>query len=138
MEHFKKRFPAGSGQARLIRTMSLGGDPFTCTGWTGAMDLYETTDGFVLYMDVSGVSPEHLQVVAEEGRVTVSGERGYPLPDQVRYVHQLEIEQGVFEKSITLPKPIDVSRTTSRVKNGFLEVVMPFARGSGRVKITVR
>lgn len=138
MEHFKKRGPLEAQLGRMMRSMAFPGMVLLADGWAAAVDLYETEETLVAVLDISGVDPEKLSVVAEDTRLVIRGERGCPVPEGVRYVHRLEIERGYFEKNIALPKPIDVAATTSRHRHGFLTIVMPKLKNRGRVRITVR
>lgn len=138
MDHLKKRALLEGQLGRMMRNMSFPGMmTLSSGGWSGAMDVYETDDALILCMDVAGVDPARLSIVAEEQKITIIGERGYPVPAGVRYVHRLEIEQGYFEKSVTLPRPIDVSSTTSIHQHGFLVITMPKLKTRGKVQITV-
>jgi len=136
MEHFKKRGPLEAQLGRMMRSMAFPGMVLLADGWAAAVDLYETEETLVAVLDISGVDPEKLSVVAEDTRLVIRGERGCPVPEGVRYVHRLEL--GYFEKNIALPKPIDVAATTSRHRHGFLTIVMPKLKNRGRVRITVR
>lgn len=111
---------------------------FHAGGWFSAADVYETASAIIVCIDISGMEPETISVTAEESRVTVSGRRGYEPQDMVSRIHQLEIERGFFERSIPLPKNIDVSEAVSETKNGFLVITLPLRRNAGKIKITVR
>jgi len=84
------------------------------------------------------MEPESLAVMVEESRVTVSGRRGYEPQEMVSRIHQLEIDRGFFERAISLPKTVDVSKAVSESRNGFLQITLPLRRNTGKTKITVR
>ncbi|PKN17608.1 MAG: heat-shock protein Hsp20 [Deltaproteobacteria bacterium HGW-Deltaproteobacteria-3] len=105
--------------------------------WFPAADVYETASALIVHMDISGMDPRTLSVVADGTQLTVSGERGYEPHDMVSRIHQLEIERGFFERSIPLPKPVDVSRAVSESRNGFLLITLPLRQNTGKIKITV-
>ncbi|MCG2741145.1 MAG: hypothetical protein L6300_13050, partial [Syntrophaceae bacterium] len=67
--------------------------------WFPAADVYETASALIVHMDISGMDPRTLSVVADGTQLTVSGERGYEPHDMVSRIHQLEIERGFFERS---------------------------------------
>ena len=138
MDRFKKFPPGEDPFGRLMRNMSYPGASFQSTTWSAATDIYETERAFVLYMDLAGIDPADVSVVAEEQRVIVSGKRLYPSPDGVKHIHQLEIDRGFFEKSLSLPKPIDVNSTSSIYQHGFLIITMPKQKSKGRVQVEVR
>ncbi|MEW6500508.1 MAG: Hsp20/alpha crystallin family protein [Thermodesulfobacteriota bacterium] len=139
MDEFKKRSVIGGHHGRAMRTMAVPGLlSLSPAGWSAATDIYETDEALIVCMDVGGAAPDQLEVVAEEQRLTIAGERDLPVPDGVRAVHRLEIERGRFEKSITLPGPVDVSAATSVHQNGFLVVTLPKLKIRGKVRIPVR
>ena len=139
MDQFKKIRPADGQWGRLIRNMSVQHmmGSLQAGSWFAATDVYQTSTDIFVYMDVSGIDPEKLNVVAEEMSVTVSGTRQYPAPDKVSCIHQLEIERGVFERTVDLPRPVDVSKASSTCQNGFLIITLPLKQLKGKVKIEV-
>lgn len=111
---------------------------FHAANWFPAADVYETASAIIVYMDISGIEPHTLVVTVEDSRVTVSGERSCGPHDKVARIHQLEIERGFFERSIALPKAVDVSQTVSESRNGFLQIILPLRRSVEKIMITVR
>lgn len=138
MDPFRKRTGMEGHLGRMIRNMSLHRmNPLQSGTWPAATDVYESADEVIIFMDVSGIDPEKLSVVANELSVTVSGERQLPVSENITRIHQLEIERGYFERSIPLPKPVDTSSTSSTYKNGVLIVTMPKRKHQGKVRIKV-
>ncbi len=139
MDQSKKRNPLDGQLGRMMRNMAMQQRlvPLHSGEWTATADIYETDTDLIVVMDVSGVEPADLSVVAEEMKVRVSGERNYSLPEKISSVHQLEIERGYFERAVTLPLPIDISRTTSVYKNGILVITLPLKPHRGKVQIKV-
>lgn len=129
----------GGHHGRVMRTMAIPGLAALSSGdWGAATDIYETNDALIVCMDVSGAAPEQISVVAEEQRLTIAGERDFPVPEGVCAVHRLEIERGRFEKRITLPMPVDVVAATSVHQHGFLVVTLPKLKTRGKVRIAIR
>lgn len=125
------------GLGRMMRNMTFSGMSSSFLGaWKPLADIYETNDSLILYMDVAGVEPEKLTVTATLLELTIAGERQCPVAD-VCCVHQLEIDHGTFERTISLPVPVEVAQITSTCKNGFLVVVMPKQEAKGKIKIKV-
>ena len=133
-KHFFGRIPDGFPQSMVLRGV---GFMFHAGNWFPAADVYETASAIIVCMDISGMDSESLAVIVEESRVTVSGRRGYEPQDLVSNIHQLEIERGFFERSLSLPKMVDVSRVVSESRNGFLLITMPLRRSTGKIRITV-
>jgi HSP20 family protein len=139
MDHSRKKLFFGRTPDGFPQSMTLRGVGFMfhAGNWFPAADVYETASAIIVCMDISGMEPESLAVMVEESRVTVSGRRGYEPQDRVSNIHQLEIERGFFERSISLPKMVDVSRVVSESRNGFLRITLPLRRSRGKIRITV-
>ncbi|MBW1992442.1 MAG: Hsp20/alpha crystallin family protein [Deltaproteobacteria bacterium] len=90
-----------------------------------AADLFETTQGLVLRLEVPGVAPEDLSVALAGQELIIRGRRfaSHP-PGTKRFLHQ-ELVYGPFERSFLLPLPIDPEQVQAFCLNGILEVVLP-------------
>ena len=140
MDQFRKKRPfyrVPNGPLRSVVLQGVG-SMLPAGNWFPAADVYETASAIIVYMDISGIAPETLTVMAEDSRVTVSGMRGYEPQETVSCIHQLEIDRGFFERSISLPKPVDVTKAVSESRNGFLQITLPLRRrNTVKIKITV-
>jgi HSP20 family protein len=76
-------------------------------------------------VELPGVEPSSIQVVAADRVLVVAGERLRPQVSG-RY-HQLEIEYGPFQRRIQLDEPVDPEHATARYEHGMLTVVLPIA-----------
>lgn len=120
---------------RMMRNMSLAKMVnFTSGMWTPAIDIYETEDAVLVYIDVSGVDPEKAGITVDPKAITVSGERRFPHKN-LHNIHQMEIEYGYFQRTVSLPVPVDVANASSALKNGLLIVTLPKLKNKGSIKI---
>lgn len=90
-------------------------------------------------VELPGVDPASIQVVAADRVLVVAGERCRPEVSG-RY-RQLEIEYGPFQRRIPLEEPVDTSAASARYEHGMLTVTLPIAARTpeaGRVSITIR
>jgi len=90
-------------------------------------------------VELPGVDPMSIQVVAADHVLVVAGERRRPEVSG-RY-QQLEIEYGPFQRRIKLEDPVDPASATARFENGMLTVVLPIAEQAPqaeRVSIVIR
>jgi HSP20 family protein len=89
-------------------------------------------------VELPGVDPAEIHVVAAGRVLVVSGERRRP---ELHGRHQqMELEYGPFERRISLAEPIDIAAATARYENGLLTVVLPIAERAQpgeRVTITI-
>jgi len=89
-------------------------------------------------VELPGVDPAELQVVAADRMLVVAGVRRRP-PLRGRY-QQMEVEYGPFQRRIQLDEPVDTSAATARYEQGMLTVVLPIAASppkAERVSITI-
>ena len=123
---------------RILRAMSMGGmGPFDLSGTWPQVDVYETGDSFVVWVDVAGADPEQLSVVVDDTRIRVTGRREPPADSGITCVHQLEIERGEFDRIIPLPGLVDVGSVSSSYQRGMLRIKLPKRTPSGRIRISI-
>ena len=83
-------------------------------------------------VELPGVDPAELQVVAADRVLVVAGVRRRP-PLRGRY-QQMEVEYGPFQRRIQLDEPVDTSAATARYEQGMLTVVLPIAASQPKVE----
>ena len=90
-------------------------------------------------VELPGVDPSSIQVVAADRVLVVAGDRCRP--DVSGRYRQLEIEYGPFQRRIQLEEPVDTSAASARYERGMLTVTLPIAEKppqTERVSITIR
>ena len=123
---------------RILRSMSLARMmPLETEGWQPAMDIYESEDKVHVYADLAGVARESLRVTVTDQRLQISGLRELPAHQSIACIHQLEIELGGFQRTVSLPAAVDVERVQSAYTNGILAVTLPKKARKGRVTIRI-
>jgi HSP20 family protein len=95
-------------------------------------DCYRTDDPPALHVvvDLSGVDPASVEVVASGRMLVVAGARERPRVPGARYV-VMEIEHGPFQRRIDLGEEIDTERATARYERGLLTIFLPLAQQAG-------
>jgi HSP20 family protein len=91
-----------------------------------------------VFVELPGVDPATIQVIAADRVLVVAGERRRPAFSG-RY-EQMEIEYGPFERRIPLSEPVDTAAASARYERGILTVVLPIAarpRQVERVSIAI-
>ncbi len=87
-------------------------------------------------VELPGVDPSTLKVVAADRVLVVAGERCRPRGSG-RY-QQMEIEYGPFQRRIALAEPVDTAAATARYERGLLKVVLPIApKPATRERVTI-
>ncbi|OQZ02112.1 Spore protein SP21 [Candidatus Brocadiaceae bacterium B188] len=108
------------------------------TPWQPPTDVYETPDNIVVKMSIPGMKSEDIRVSLLEEVLTVNGFINDTSPHERICFYQVEIRHGYFERSISLPKPIDTENMQAIYKNGFLQVVLPKTKQPLTQKISVK
>ena len=110
-------------------------------GFRPQVDCVRSDDPPALHVvvELPGVDPSELQVVAADRVLVVAGVRQRQ-PLEGRY-QQMEIEYGPFQRRIPLDEPVDASAASARYEQGMLTVTLPIAARapkSERIAIVIR
>ncbi|MCP4219475.1 MAG: Hsp20/alpha crystallin family protein [bacterium] len=92
------------------------------SGWNPATDIYETEDGYVLKLEVPGISKEELKIEAKEGKLTIQGERKENKEINKENYFRVESHSGKFSRTFKLPGNSDAKSIGATLKNGVLEL----------------
>jgi HSP20 family protein len=95
-------------------------------GFEPQCDCYRTDDPPTLHLllELPGVDPDAVRIVAFGSALVVSGVRERPHPMGARY-HQVEIEYGPFERRIELAEDVDADAATATCEAGMLQLEVP-------------
>jgi HSP20 family protein len=105
------------------------------------LDIYATDDDVILVAAVPGMRPDDLQLSVQKNTITLSGtvqsvmdsEEGKNATWYLR-----ELASGSYQRSVTLPFPVDVDRADAQFENGILRVVLPKAEASKPKQIAIQ
>ena len=116
---------------RLDR-LTTGGAP----GWTPPIDLYETSEQYVVSMEIPGVSRGDIDISFHDGQLTIKGARSAPKVPCEQY-HRVERGHGSFLRSLALPQGVDIEGIAADLIAGVLTVTVPklAARGPRRIAV---
>jgi len=95
--------------------------------WTPPTDVYETNGEIVIKMSLPGVKPGNVHIAFDGDVVTISGFREWPERTHVVALHQMEIRNGYFQRSIVIREPFDPDGMKWKYADGFLWLVLPKA-----------
>ncbi|HET8771666.1 MAG TPA: Hsp20/alpha crystallin family protein [Gemmatimonadaceae bacterium] len=108
------------------------------TSWTPAVDVREEKDAFVFQLELPGVSPEAVEVTADGGVLSVSGEKkSEEQRDEDRW-HIVERVSGSFRRTFQLPQNVTEEKIDATFEDGVLTVRVPKAEQPKPKKIEVR
>ena len=104
-------------------------------GWTPLADAYETADAFVIQLELPGIGEDDVEVLLEENRLIVRGERQCLRGERPDHFYRMERSQGPFQRILHLPEGVDASQMRAHYEDGLLRVDVPKLRprsGRGR------
>ena len=95
-------------------------------GFRPNVDCFHTDDPHALtvVVELPGVDPESIRLVAGERVLVVAGERRRPQAP-ARVYQQMEIEYGTFQRQIPLAEDVQPEAATARFELGVLTVELP-------------
>lgn len=92
------------------------------------LDIYERDNGLGIDIACTGIDKEDIEILIEGNIIRVNYERPKAEIDD-QYIHK-----GIAKRSFNLGWKIDsrfnLSKATAEFKNGLLQIVIPFAKGS--------
>jgi HSP20 family protein len=127
----------------MNRTLSrwfspMEGDEPARRRWMPALDVTETKDAYQVDIEVPGLRPEDINVMVDQGMLTIQGERRSKEEKGDRSYHRVERHYGAFRRSISLPRDVDASRVEANYDNGVLRLKVPKTAGSQAKRIEVK
>ncbi|HEY4285437.1 MAG TPA: Hsp20/alpha crystallin family protein [Chthoniobacterales bacterium] len=96
------------------------------SGWTPALDLYQSKDNIVAVVELPGMRKEDIEISLHEDVLTISGERKQQTAEDEK-AERSERYVGKFRRSISLPSRVDASKVNATYKDGILTVTLPKA-----------
>jgi HSP20 family protein len=103
-------------------------------GWMPPVDVSEMADRFVITVEVAGLSREDIQIVVQDGRLILKGERQSCDTGSLRF-ERVERGHGRFVRTFVLPGVADPSTVAADLQNGVLTIAIPKASNRRRIEI---
>jgi len=88
--------------------------------WRPDADVYRTTDGWIVKVDLAGVSPDELKIEVFDRTLVISGCRRDTFFGEGVVYHQLEITYSRFEKTLRFPCSIEGASLLRDYRDGLL------------------
>jgi HSP20 family protein len=102
---------------------------------TPAATVLENTDGYVLEVEMPGVSKENLEMWLEKNELTILGRRS-PLSVEGTLIHR-ESRSENFRHSFELDPSIDADTISAKIEHGLVTLTLPKAEQVKPRKIAV-
>lgn len=95
------------------------------TAWAPSVDVREDAVQYTLQADLPGVDSKDIQVTADDGLLTIRGERRLERKEAKAGYERLERAAGQFLRRFSLPEDVRSDEIKARHSNGVLEIVIP-------------
>lgn len=106
-------------------------------GVSPAVNVFSDRDGYMVRMEVPGMSPEQINTESHGRTLTISGKRESGAPQGGSF-HRRERSSGQFSRSLQLPADLDLSRAEASYKQGMLTVRIPKKEEAKPRQITIK
>jgi HSP20 family protein len=103
--------PASSGMAERV--------------WAPAADMYETKNEIVIVAELPGLSEKDIHLSITGDLLTIQGERQWGGEAKDASHYRRERWFGKFERSFSLPMPVDSGQVKATYRDGVLTVKLP-------------
>jgi HSP20 family protein len=97
------------------------------TGWSPALDLYQSNDNVIAVVELPGMRKEDIEISLHDGTLTISGERKRENSSNGDKAERTERYVGTFRRSIALPTRVDAGKVSATYRDGILTVTLPKA-----------
>ena len=103
--------------------------------WAPAVDVIETEDAYLLFVELPGVSKEDIQLNVRDRRLELTGRR-QPLGENRNFL-RMERSYGPFRRTFELAAPVDTEGISAGFQLGILRIHVPKRAGSGITTVPV-
>ncbi len=97
----------------------------SASDWVPAVDIKEDSGCFTITADLPGVAPKDIEIHAENGMLTISGDRESEKKEEKQGYKRIERSYGSFFRRFTLPDTADTDKISAKGENGVLTVTIP-------------
>jgi HSP20 family protein len=97
------------------------------TGWSPALDLYQSNDNVVAVVELPGMRKEDIEISLHDGTLTITGERNRESSSNGEKAERTERYVGRFRRTVALPTRVDTGKVSATYRDGILTVTLPKA-----------
>jgi HSP20 family protein len=103
--------------------------------WNPAVDVHQDNERFTVYAELPGLKKEEIEISLNGDTLTIGGERKHEATaDQGS---RTERYFGKFQRSLTLPVPVNSEKVNATYTDGILKIVLPKAEEAKPKQIPV-
>lgn len=93
--------------------------------WAPPVDIIETPEVLSFQVEVPGFSQDNLKLRAENGVLTLEGERTFEKEHEKKAYHRVERAYGRFVRAFSLPVNVDSEKINASLVDGVLTIELP-------------
>ncbi|CAN5164997.1 Hsp20/alpha crystallin family protein [soil metagenome] len=93
--------------------------------WFPRTDVSETADHLTLRLEIPGIRREDLKISVENNMLTVRGEKKQETSSEDEIFYRGERAYGAFERSFSLPSPVNRDEVGASLQEGILTIRLP-------------
>jgi len=97
-------------------------EPMAVAEWSPLVDISEDDKEYLIKAELPDVKKEDVKVTAQEGTLTIMGERKFEKEEKSRKYHRVERAYGTFGRSFSLPDDASPAKVSAEFKDGVLTV----------------
>ena len=90
--------------------------------WAPLVDISEDDKEYLIKAELPEVKKEDVKVTAQEGTLTIMGERKFEKEEKGKKYHRIERTYGSFGRSFSLPDDVSPAKVGAEFKDGVLTV----------------
>jgi HSP20 family protein len=113
----------------LLRTLDMvAGDGELRSSPSGVfppINVTQDPERFYVRAELPGVVASELSISALRNRLSISGKREIAKEHERASYHRKERPEGTFNRTLTLPMPVDADRIEARYADGILTLMLP-------------
>lgn len=105
--------------------------------WVPSVDVVEKEKIYLVKVNLPGVDPKDVDIQAEDGMLTIRGERREEKSEDKNGQRLTESNYGSFYRSFSLPNGVGIDDIKANSKNGVIEIEVPKGKNSVPKKIQI-
>lgn len=102
------------------------------------INVTQDAERFYVRAELPGVVASELSISALRNRLSISGKREIAREHERASYHRRERPEGTFNRTLTLPMPVDADRIEARYADGILTLTLPKAEDAKPRQIVVK
>ncbi|HVS63506.1 MAG TPA: Hsp20/alpha crystallin family protein [Thermoanaerobaculia bacterium] len=107
------------------------------SGWFPSVDLSQTTDRFLIKVDLPGLKKDDIELTVENQTLTVTGERRFDSTEEGETFNRIERSYGKFSRTFQLPSNVNSGKVKAAFADGVLTITIPKNEEAKSRKISI-